>query len=179
MVKEIENIVRDLLVDFGYYQQSQRRFDVVQFARNHGFSVRCGNLPYKYNYSLIMKSDRGNGYGEKIIILNQDESVPHKRLFIARALSHAFLPPLHCKRKKSFLRQKEDEDNIENYFAAALLMPEESFRNTYRTLKDRQMEQDDIYVYLTILYRVPTKSVRYRIKQLELEDLSPTPEFKS
>ena len=169
MIKEIEVAVRELLVDYGYYYEGGT-LDIVLFARSHGFSVCLGNLPYKYEYGLIIRPDHGDGYGEKKIILNQAESIPRKRIFIARALAQAFLPSLNFKKQKLFLRKQEDDESIDNYFAAALLMPEESFRSNFQRLKRKRLEQDDLCVNLAALYRVPMKSVRYRIKELELEN---------
>lgn len=173
--REIEKKVQELLIDYGYYQDEQDAFDVVRFARSHGFFVGAGNMPDSEDGFLIMQPDsagtvRDNGYGEKVIVVNKDRPAPYNRFVIAHEFAHSVL---HYKGQKIYLHRehrkgKGEMENDADYFAAALLMPEESFRRSYQKLRDEGLEGDGVSARLAQLYRVPLESARRRIEELEL-----------
>lgn len=173
--KEIEKKVEQLLVDYGYYQEERDYFDIVRFARSHGFFVGIGSLEDNEDGFLIMQPDsagtiRDNGYGEKVIVVNKDRPAPYNRFVVAHEFAHSVL---HYNGEKVYLHRdhrkgKDEEENDADYFAAALLMPKESFRRNYRRLRDEGQEGDDLCVSLAKLYRVPLESARRRIDELEL-----------
>lgn len=173
--REIEKKVEQLLVDYGYYQEEGGYFDIVRFARSHGFFVGIGSLEDSEDGYLIMQPNsagtiRDNGYGEKVIVVNKDRPAPYNRFVVAHELGHSFL---HYKGEKVYLHRehrkgKSEEENDADYFAAALLMPREAFRRSYQKLADRGVPVKDRHIRLAAEYRVPVESARRRIEELDL-----------
>lgn len=171
--KEIEKKVRDLLVDYGYRPEKDDYFDVVRFAGSHGFVVGNSKLPDNEDGFLIMQPDSAgtwedNGIGEKVIGVNESRPMADKRFIIAHEFGHSIL---HYKDEKVYLHRenkkgKDEQENDADYFAAALLMPEESFRRTYHELKEDGRKQGEICIELAKRYRTSLESVLRRLDEL-------------
>lgn len=164
--KVIEEKVTSLLSQYGYNPERDNYVDVVDLVKKEGFSV--GNV-------LLADSDDGflairptkNNY-EKIIGVNANRSIELKRFIIAHEFAHSVL---HYESGQIFLHRenkkgKDDEENDADYFAAALLMPLQSFKRVYEQLKVAELSENIICLNLATIYRVPTESVVRRIKEI-------------
>lgn len=116
---------------------------------------------------------------DKVIIVNQQDSGEHKRFTIAHELTHFLFDADPSKEYYNTYRtdetqwseadiDKEDRENIANYFAANILMPSLIFRKRYN---------ESVLVYgsdaiervtkdLSEFFGVPETSVRIRYKEL-------------
>lgn len=173
--REIEKKVQELLKGFGYHPETDDYFDVVKFAGSHGFVVGNSELPDNEDGFLIMQPDsvgtrEDNGIGEKVIGVNSARPMADKRFIIAHEFGHSIL---HYKDEKIYLHRenkkgKDEQENDADYFAAALLMPEESFRRSYSELKKSGKKQGAICVELAKRYRTSLESVLRRLDELDI-----------
>ena len=61
---------------------------------------------------------------------------------------------------------KDAEENDADYFAAALLMPKESFKRLYDKFKSDGLNDTAIYLQLASIFKVPFDSVPRRISEV-------------
>ncbi len=168
--REIEAKVADLLEKHGYDPKRDTYLDVVNFAQSFGFVVGNAKLPEGEDGFLAIQPGTFKKGESKIIGVNVNRSLDWKRFIVAHELAHSVLHYregqiyLHRENKKG----KNSDENDADYFAAALLMPEESFRRMYTSLNDGQRDRSTICSELSKIYRVPFESVSRRIDEILL-----------
>lgn len=166
--KVIEGKVAELLYQYGYRQDKDNYVDIVDFVQKKGFSVGNALLPDSEDGFLAIQPN-GNT-NEKIIGVNAGRPIEFKRFIIAHEFAHSVL---HYKDGQVFLHRenkkgKDDEENDADYFAAALLMPFQSFKRVYEQLKVAELSDKTICLNLAVTYGVPCESVARRIEEINL-----------
>lgn len=167
--KTIEEKVTTLLSQYGYNPISDDYVDIVDFVKKSGFSVGNALLPDSEDgFLAIRPSSKVKGNVDKTIGVNVNRLLELKRFIIAHEFAHSVL---HYKDGQIFLHRenkkgKDGEENDADYFAAALLMPQESFKRTYQQYKDEKLAENVIYLKLAAVYKAPLESVLRRISEV-------------
>lgn len=171
--KQIETQVTVLLKEYGYVFEKDDYVDIVDFVQHFGFIVGNAKLDdHEDGFLAIQTSDMAKNGNElandKIIGVNAKRSLDWKRFIIAHEFAHSVLHYkvgeiyLHRENKKG----KDEEENDADYFAAALLMPEESFKRLYRQFKEAGSNETAICLQLSTIFKVPLDSVSRRISEV-------------
>lgn len=169
--KEIENIVSVLLEQYGYDEEKDDYLDIVAFTRSLGFNVINAEQPEEEDGFIVIRPDPtqdDDGFGDKIIVVNDKRSFEWKRFIIAHEFAHSMLHYqvgslyLHRENKKG----KSAEENEADYFAAALLMPRISFARNYKRLQKKGLPENPLLFQLASIYKVPFESVSRRVNEV-------------
>ncbi len=160
--KAIEEKVSKLLQEYGYNSEKETYLDVVAFVRSKGFMVGNADLDDTEDGFIIV----GEKFG-RIIGVNDNRPIEWKRFVIGHEFGHFVLSE---KKENLFLHRenikgKNEEENDADYFAAALLMPEESFKRTYSEFESK-MTMRELVSYLAKEYCVSEESVQRRIEEV-------------
>lgn len=171
--QKIENLVKPLLEQYGYSFKYDTYVDIVSFVRNLGFVVGTSKLPPNEDGFIIIQPDKlvdesKNINSDKIIGVNSDASFDWKRFVIAHEFAHSIL---HYKEGTVYLHRenkkgKSEEENDADYFAAALLMPKESFKREYDKLESSGLNRNAICYMLSSIFQTPFDSVSRRIDEV-------------
>ncbi len=169
--KAIEEKVTALLSQYSYDQDRDDYIDIIDFVKKQGFSVGNALLSESEDgFLAIRPSSIIKGNSDKIIGVNVNRSLELKRFIIAHEFAHSVLHYgsgqvfLHRENKKG----KGEEENDADYFAAALLMPRDSFKRVYQRLKAENLPENMIYLKLAAIYKVPSESVLRRISEIDM-----------
>lgn len=153
-----------------------------------GISKHFGFLNYKANFSKLsnefaiyrnasgmisITADNLSKYkSDKILLINPDESLEHQRFTIAHELAH-YLFDFNERRDSFYIDFYRTEDTYINKrerrasrFAAALLMPKDSFVERYHELQDEKKTKYEIVSQLAKNFIVSVKAIDLRITEL-------------
>lgn len=177
-MEEIDAIVAPLLRDYGYNDKIDGRLDVVRFARQNGFVVGNARLPDEDDGYIVIQPDKDkqSSYGPMVIGVNGNRDIKFKRFVIGHELGHWQLHHSTGKyyRHRDGMRNRsasEREEEAEaDYFAAALLMPTNSFRRRRSELRELGLTRADVSIRLGEEFNVPLKSVLLREDELDVLD---------
>ena len=170
---KIETQVTTLLKEYGYLFDKDDYVDIVDFVQHLGFIVGNAQLCDGEDGFLAiqasnMAKDEADISNDKIIGVNSKRSLDWKRFIIAHEFAHSVL---HYKTGEIYLHRenkkgKDDEENDADYFAAALLMPKESFKRLYNQFKNEGLNDTAICLQLAAVFKVPFDSVSRRISEV-------------
>ena len=166
---EIEDVVADLLVNFGYNNEKDTCLKIIAFVQNLGFNPGNSNFDESVDSMIIILAsdlERTDTFGDKIIAVNSNRSFERKRFLIAYEFAHYIL---NYGGERFFKRTKETsicEENL-SYFALALLMPKTSFKQYYNKLKSNGTFGNSLMIQLSSEYKVALENVSQRIQDLK------------
>lgn len=172
--RKTEKCVNILLKDSKY---SDEEVDVIALAQRLGFKI--ANVLFKGDslegFIIIdKKKDKIMGIKTNMLIgVDTRLSVQKKRFLIAHELGHYFL---HYRGKNYFAHReskkgKDRHENAADYFAAALLMPQEAFitqYNYFMTLFDNNI--NNVIISLARWFCVEEDCILRRIKEVFPKD---------
>lgn len=172
--QEIEDLVKPLLEQYGYSFENDTYVDIVSFVRNLGFLVGTATLPSNEDGFILIQPNKlidknKNINSDKIIGVNSEASFDWKRFVIAHEFAHSIL---HYKEGTIYLHRenkkgKSEQENDADYFAAALLMPKDSFKREYEKLKSKGITNRNAICYtLSTVFQTPSDSVSRRIDEV-------------
>ena len=112
----------------------------------------------------------GTAEYQKVIGVNVERELGWKRFIIAHEFAHSIL---HYQEGRIYLHRehtkgKNADENDADYFAAALLMPRNSFRRVYTELTQKGLHKKTICSQLAREYGVPLESVTRRIEEIKV-----------
>lgn len=167
---DIDKQVSILLHKQGYNSTQQDYVDIVNFAQNLGFIIGQATLPDNEDgFLLIRPQDKKDS---QIIAVNKHRSLEWKRFIIAHEVAHFIL---HYNVGTAYIHRenvkgKDERENDADYFAAALLMPNDSFKRVHNKLVKDGLKDNALYIQLASVFKVPLGSVTRRISELSLCD---------
>lgn len=174
---EIEDVVADLLANFGYNNEKDTCLKIIAFVRNLGFNPGNSNFDESVDSMIIIRAsdlERTDTFGDKIIAVNSNRSFERKRFLIAYEFARYIL---NYGGERFFKHTKETsvcEENL-SYFALALLMPKNSFKQYYNKLRINGAFGNSLVIQLSSEYQVALENVSQRIQDLkglgELNDI--------
>lgn len=160
-IKDIEAKAKDVLT--GYFGESDPDFPipVEDIAQSFGLDILYGNFP---DDAISGVFKRGDGEGKIYIAFNEPRY--RQNFTIAHELGHFLLHPLpeEVLYRRDTLNITDEQREIEaeaNWFAAALLIPEEDLRKYWLVTQDTQLLAD--------YFGVSPLAVRLRLKNLGLQ----------
>lgn len=164
----ITDIANDLLKRYGYDQETDPFVDASGLAAYVGFIVgESKQLQFLDDGFMYASEDR-----KKLIIgVNDDRTWEEKRFIVAHELAHYFLHYKNSNLKETIMHRehvkgKDEQENDADFFAACVLMPEQSFKRLYEELKGKKYSFVDIIDYLQAVYKTPRESIKRRIEEL-------------
>lgn len=165
---EIEEQVTGLLKAYGYSFEKNDYVNVVNFVKNLGFVVGNAELADNEDGFLMIRPQNKNTEEDKIIGVNVDRTFEWKRFIIAHELGHSIL---HCSAGEPYFHRentkgKNESENEADYFAAALLMPKDSFKRLYNQLKNEGLNDTAVSMKLASVFKVPSESVCRRMGEV-------------
>lgn len=165
---EIEEQVTGLLKEYGYSFEKNDYVNIVNFVKNLGFVVGNAELADNEDGFLMIRPQNKNTEEDKIIGVNVDRTFEWKRFIIAHELGHSIL---HCLAGKPYfhrenIKGKDESENEADYFAAALLMPKDSFKRLYNQLKNEGLNDTAVSMKLASVFKVPSESVCRRMGEV-------------
>lgn len=174
-MEEIDELVTPLLKDYGYNEMVDDWLDVIKFAQRKGFVVGNAQLPSRDDGYIEIQPDREKQtpYGPMVIGVNVDRDKKFKRFVIGHELGHW---KLHYSAGKFYRHRDGDRDRSEeelqrekeaDYFAAALLMPTQSFRRRRDEMRTLGLPRSETSIRLSRIYDVPLESVLRREEEVE------------
>lgn len=164
----LEEKVKKHLDLYGYSSERDTYVDIVDFVRSHGFIVGNAKLDDNEDGFLAIRPKKAQNKDAKIIGVNFSRDLALKRFIIAHEFAHSVL---HYNEGEVFLHRenkkgKNEEENDADYFAAALLMPKDSFVRMYTQLKTEGLTPSAICTKLALIYNVPLESAVRRIDEV-------------
>lgn len=166
---EIEDVVADLLVNFGYNNEKDTCLKIIAFVQNLGFNPGNSNFDESVDSMIIIRAsdlERTDTFGDKIIAVNSNRSFERKRFLIAYEFACYILNHKGEKFFKHTKRTSACEENL-SYFALALLMPKTSFKQYYNKLKSNGTFGNSLIIQLSSEYQVALENVSQRIQDLK------------
>lgn len=170
----IEEKVSTLLTQYGYSFEHDTDVDIIDFAHRLNFVVGNADLPDNEDGFLAIqpRNSEEGADAAKIIGVNAKRPLDLKRFIIAHEFAHS---ELHYRKGKAFLHRenvkgKNDEENDADYFAAALLMPQVSFKRVYSELDSQGLSRSAICSQLASIFKVPLESVLRRIDEVVINE---------
>lgn len=169
----IEQKVSTLLAQYEYSSENDTELDIVSFVHKHNFVVGNADLPNNEDGFLAIqpRNAEEGATADKIIGVNAKRPLELKRFIIAHEFAHWVL---HYQKGKAFLHRenvkgKDDKENDADYFAAALLMPQNSFKRVYSELESQGLSRSVICSQLASIFKVPLESVLRRIDEVVID----------
>ena len=166
--KKIEEITVGLLHKYGFKQGTDTYVDIVMLAKSLGFKVgESGKLPHLDDGFIAVSKDKQ----DLIIGVNNARSFEEKRFIVAHELAHYFLHYSNANLEvavmhREHIKGKGADENDADYFAACILMPQESFKKQYQILLDGNLDAYTIIDKLQEIFKTPRESVERRIKEV-------------
>lgn len=166
---QIESKVKQLLDEYGYVPDRDTYVDVVAFAMKHRFLVGNADLEDSEDGFLLIQPRKTDEGDLKLIGVNATRPLEFKRFITAHEFAHSVL---HYQEGKLYLHRehkkgKDENENDADYFAAALLMPAESFKRTYEDLVSEGIDNSEVVSKLASMYKVPLESALRRVDEVK------------
>ncbi|MCR0315854.1 ImmA/IrrE family metallo-endopeptidase [[Clostridium] innocuum] len=175
--QRIEEIANEILI---YFQQASYPIDIQHIALKTGFDIYQGPIQNPEESAKLIIDEtldviinNGKYIGDKIIIVNDKDTVYHQNFAIAHVLGKYIFEypdndyPYYC----SYITNTDysDAEARANRFAAALLMPKDIFETQYDFLKKNNGTIYDIYNKLSDMFCVSPEAVRRRFPELNIK----------
>lgn len=162
--KAIEKQVSVLLEKFNYHPEKDDYLDIVAFVRSLGFVVGNASLAEDEDGFLAMRPEND----VNIIGVNESLSLEWKRFIIAHEFAHSVLhyegQPVYLHRDHK--KGRNSAENDADYFAAALLMPKDSFKRIHDELKAAGLSENALAMQLASTYKVTMPMASRRIDEV-------------
>lgn len=152
--------------------------DIIAIAKRLGFTIHeFATFPSDVVGAMFLTLSeklRKLVPSSKLIGLNKNYDLAHKRFAVAHELGHYFLHKDRCLNGANpvFFHTKDDENGIEAEackFAALILMDKRIFKKMYSDMKLNDKNRDiDIIRTLSKKFNVPQKAIQRRITELGL-----------
>ncbi len=166
--KLIAKKTNELLKQYGYNDKIDTCVNISKLAISYGFKVgESKQLPYKEDGFIFISKDKKN----LLIGVNTDRTVEEKRFIVAHELAHYFLHYVNSDLEDAIMHRerikgKNATENDADYFAACILMPEQSFVKQFQRLTTLNYNSVDIIDYLQTIFKMPRESIERRIKEV-------------
>lgn len=166
--KMITQKANALLKQYGYDAAADTYVDIAKLAVSNGFKVgESKQLAFKEDGFMSVSKDR-----KKLLIgVNDDRTIEEKRFIVAHELAHYFLHYMNSDLKDAIMHRehikgKSEDENDADYFAACILMPEQSFIRQFRKIKEKSRDSSDIIDCLQMVFKTPRESIKRRIEEV-------------
>lgn len=173
--QQIEDKVAELLTKVNYHDKGEA-VDIIQIAKDLGFAVGNAVLTDDDDGFIIVKEGEKEILGiktDKLIGVNSERPLEWKRFIVAHEIAHYFLH--YCSEKNNGMyahrdhrKGKNEAENEADYFAACLLMPEKSFIEKFKELKEKDLLLEEIVLLLAKKFVATPRMTERRVEELGL-----------
>lgn len=174
-VEEIEELAGRVLKASGFDVKSIA-IPIVKIVKAFEFRAYKENLKKELPGDISINGKTKEIYGhDKIILVKKNDKLYHQRFIIAHELAHylfEFLGSEEYEKAMEFHDNYHKDDHVTvpekraNRFAAAILMPRESFAEQYEIAKKAGLEDWYTLDYLSRFFETPMDSIDRRIKEV-------------
>lgn len=182
VVREAENLADKVLKISGHVGKSAPT-PIIRIAKDFGFATyKAKDIPDDISGNIFVGGTTKAGYGtDKVIIVGEDEPLPHQRFIVAHELAHYLMDYIgnedYIGTEVTFSRTypKVSHDSPEEIradrFAAELLMPKKVFLAEYvRAMKRSDYSREYTIPYLAQLFITKESCIKRRIQEV-LQDV--------
>lgn len=170
--KKIEEIANEILE---YYNQDGK-VEIIKIATDMGFQVFTSSFKDKLVSGFISISNENIKKYKfaKIMKINRDENVGHRRFTVAHEIGH-YLFDYNDKTGKKYLNATYRTDDVFSikesracYFAACLLLPRNLFLEKYNQYQKAGMSNFDLVETMANDFGVSTRTIVIRFDELNI-----------
>lgn len=178
VVREAEILADEILKIYGYVGKSAPT-PIVRIAHDFGFATyKAEDIPEDISGNIFIGGTTKEDYGtDKVIIVGEDEPLPHQRFIVAHELAHYLMDYIgneeYQKDGTIFSRTypKVNHDSPEEIradrFAAELLMPKKVFLAEYvKAMKLSDFSKEYTIPYLAKLFNTKESCIQRRIREV-------------
>lgn len=178
VVREAEILADEILKIYGYVGKSAPT-PIVRIAHDFGFATyKAEDIPEDISGNIFIGGTTKEDYGtDKVIIVGEDEPLPHQRFIVAHELAHYLMDYIgneeYQKDGTIFSRTypKVNHDSPEEIradrFAAELLMPKKVFLAEYvKAMKLSDYSKEYTIPYLAKLFNTKESCIQRRIREV-------------
>lgn len=178
VVREAENLADEVLRIYGHIGKSAPT-PIIKIAHDFGFGTyKAKNIPDDISGNIFVGGTTMKDYGQdKVIIVGEDEPLPHQRFIVAHELAHYLMDYIGNREYEGdgviFTRTypKVSHDSPEEIradrFAAELLMPKKVFLAEYiKAMKLSDYSKEYTIPYLAKLFKTKETCVQRRIGEV-------------
>ena len=178
VVQEAEILADEVLKIYGHVGKSAPT-PIIKIAHNFGFATyKATDIPEDISGNIFIGGTTKEDYGaDKVIIVGEDEPLPHQRFIVAHELAHYLMDYIGNKEYQrdgaSFSRTypKVNHDSQEEIradrFAAELLMPKKVFLAEYvKAMKLSDYSKEYTIPYLAQLFNTKESCIQRRIREV-------------
>lgn len=178
VVREAEILADEILKIYGYVGKSAPT-PIVKIAHDFGFATyQAKDIPEDISGNIFIGGTTKEDYGtDKVIIVGEDEPLPHQRFIVAHELAHYLMDYIgneeYQKDGTIFSRTypKVNHDSPEEIradrFAAELLMPKKVFLAEYvKAMKLSDYSKEYTIPYLAKLFNTKESCIQRRIREV-------------
>lgn len=178
VVREAENLADEVLEIYGHVGKSAPT-PIVKIARDLGFTTyKAKDIPEDISGNIFIGGTTRKDYGkDKVIIVGENEPLPHQRFIVAHELAHYLMDYIGNEEYKGegviFSRTypKVSHDSPEEIradrFAAELLMPKKVFLAEYvKAMKLSGYSKEYTIPYLAKLFNTKESCIQRRIREV-------------
>lgn len=178
VVREAEILADEILKIYGYVGKSAPT-PIVRIAHDFGFATyKAEDIPEDISGNIFIGGATKEDYGtDKVIIVGEDEPLPHQRFIVAHELAHYLMDYIgneeYQKDGTIFSRTypKVNHDSPEEIradrFAAELLMPKKVFLAEYvKAMKLSDYSKEYTIPYLAKLFNTKESCIQRRIREV-------------
>lgn len=168
---EIENLVNNVLKQYGYDDKKDDYLDISDFINKLDFNVGGADLEDNVDGFIVVRDKyfkRTDNLGDKIIAVNQNRSFEMQRFIIAYEYAYFILKyekTDYFSHKRIIKSQMKEEPDV-LYFAKALLVPRFSFNRILKDLKSSGIKGNALINQLASIYKVSVNDIINRISDL-------------
>lgn len=178
VVREAESLADEILELEGLSGKSAP-IPIVKITSDFGIKTcKASNMPNDMAGNIFIGGTTEKYYGaDKVIIVGEDEVLPHQRFIIAHELAHYLMDYIgndYYKNKENVFTRaylKVNHDSMEEIradrFAAELLMPKKVFLAEYvKAMKQSNYSKEYTVTYLSKLFNTKESCIQRRIQEV-------------
>lgn len=178
VVREAENLADEVLKICGYVGKSAPT-PIVKIANDFKFKTyKVHNIPDDISGNIFIGGTTRDVYGsDKVIIVGENEILPHQRFIVAHELAHYLMDyignPEYSDSRILFTRtypkisHSSPEEIRADRFAAELLMPKKVFLSEYvKSMKLSDYNKDYAIPYLAKTFGTKESRIQRRIQEV-------------
>lgn len=178
VVQEAEILADEVLEIYGHVGKSAPT-PIVRIAHDFGFATyKAKDIPDDISGNIFIGGSTKKDYGtDKVIIVGEDEPLPHQRFIVAHELAHYLMDYIGNEEYQrdgavfSRTYPKVNHDSQEEIradrFAAELLMPKRVFLAEYvKAMKKSDYSKEYTIPYLAKLFNTKESCVQRRIREV-------------
>lgn len=177
-LSEIDMLAKEILSNVSYYSKDCAT-PIVKIAKEFGFVTYKETLNDGLSGDIYINGKTKEEYkSDKIILVNKGDELFHQRFVVAHELAHYLFDFLGNVEYKDITKKFSDtyyknmhettSEQRANRFAAAILMPEDSFIKQYNIAKSIDKNRMFVIMYLSRFFETTMNSIERRIAEVLL-----------